>query len=246
MLRLRLTCRNGSPESSCALATSDHVEKRSLPLLSEKILHALKKNKNVRSEHAANFQNRSQELVYPYVTWHPTENKLLVKIDAHQFAEYNGDTEKFERQFPAKTVWLNSAPDKSGYVPTTKQIVAIGTPGGEFKRLYELRENEEPRELPISLAEPSTKTVYYNKLIGIVREYLILECIYSDNPRFLGICDLTTNKLYNVHQFKTEEGSIVFDPKTLKMFGIGHRIYYTYPNQCAVYNRECEILRVDL
>lgn len=173
------------------------------------------------------------------IAWHPTENKLLLNTDDDIISEFNGDSKKIEKTFPAKKV-----SGRYTYVPDTKQVIAIGAYGRDA--LYELRENEEPRELPISLVGHSEKQVVYNKIIDVVKNYIVLECMFSDNPRFLGVCDLLTNRLYNVHQFKTEQGSIVFDPNTLKMFEIGHRVYYTYPKAPAVYNRECSILKLEL
>ncbi len=178
--------------------------------------------------------------LYPHlrgIAWHPTEHKLLLRTGDDIISEFNGDSKKIEKTFPAKRV-----SDRYTYVPDTKQIIAFGGAG----ILYELRENEEPRELPISLVGHSEKQVVYNKIIDVVKNYIVLECMFSDNPRFLGVCDLLTNRLYNVHQFKTEQGSIVFDSNTLKMFEIGHRVYYTYPNAPAVYNRECSILKLEL
>lgn len=180
--------------------------------------------------------------LYPHIrriAWHPTENKLLLRTDDDIISEFNGDSKKIEKTFPAKKV-----NDKYIYVPDTKQIIAISAYGAD--KLYELRENEEPRELPISLVGHSEKQVVYHKIIDVIKNYLVLECMFSDNPRFLGVCDLATNRLYNVHQFKTEQGSIVFDPNTLKMFEIGHRVYFTYPLSPAVYNRECSILKLEL
>lgn len=236
----------GTPESSFELHSSYHIEKKKVPV-NAKVLNFLKKNILVNMSHFLSAQQSGKrELVYPHVIWHPTENRLLLKTDDHMFAEYNGDSKKIERKFPARTLWLGVSPHHSAYVPTTQQIVAIGAPAGDLRRLYELRENAEPCQLPIKFVGNTNKTIVYNKIISVVRNYLVLECMFSDNPRFLGVCDMVTNKLYNVHDFRTEEGSIVFDPSTLKFFEMGHRIYFGYPGKCEVYNQECSIVRLEL
>ena len=235
-----------TPESSFVLASSYHIKKHKVRD-NVKVLSVLRKNDQVNVGHFLSASQRgNRELVYPHVTWHPTEHKLLLKTDDHTFSEYNGDSKKIERKFPAKTMWLACAPDKSCYVPATQQIVAIGAPAGCLHRLYELRENAEACQLPIEYVGKTDKTIVYNKIISVVRNYLVLECIFSDNPRFLGVCDMATNKLYNVHDFRTEQGSIVFDPRMLKLFEMGHRIYFGYPSKCEVYNRESSIVRLEL
>jgi hypothetical protein len=191
------------------------------------------------------------EFEMPQFAWHPTENKLLVVTNLtdqqHMIAEYNGDLKKFEKQFPLpKKIWPHVGQQRSAYVPATKQIVMLGAPAGYMSKLYELRENAEPRQLPIEFVGKTDKEIVYRKIINVVSKYLVLECVFSDNPRFLGVCDLVTNKLYNVHNFRTEIGSIVFDPATFKLFEMGHRIYFNNPGKCEVYNRECSILKLEL
>jgi hypothetical protein len=191
------------------------------------------------------------EFESPQFAWHPTENKLLVVTDLtdqqHMIAEYNGDLKKIEKQFPLpKNMWPHVGQQRSAYVPATKQIVMLGAPAGKMSKLYELRENAEPRQLPIEFVGKTDKEIVYRKIINVTSKYLVLECVFSDNPRFLGVCDLVQNKLYNVHNFRTENGSIVFDPATFKLFEMGHRVYFGYPDKCEVYNRECSILKLEL
>lgn len=233
------------PIASYTYQKNEHVGVTSVRVC-KNIIQQLEGNNKISPAFIAHAETSEQKLVYPSVTWHPTENKLLVKVDDHMMGEYNGNSHTIERKFPAKNAWIRMNPQQTVYVPATQQIIACGTPGGTLLRLYELRENAELRQLPISCVEHTDKEIHYNKILSVVGKYLVLECMFSDNPRFLGVCNLVTNALYKVHQFRTENGSVVFDPHTLKMFEMGHRVYYTYPDVCAVYNQECSILRLEL
>lgn len=180
----------------------------------------------------------------PELLWHPNEYKFLTKFTRPKdkggdvFCEYNGDTKQFDKLFfvsKDKELWLRPG----AYISETQQIIAFSP----YRGLYELRENDYPKKLDTSV---EGKKIRCNKIIGVVKKYLIIECMFLDNPRFLGIYDALANKMYKAHDFKTEQGSIVYDPNTLKMFHIGHRVYYSYPSRCQEYNRECQILKVEL
>lgn len=181
------------------------------------------------------------EALDPSAMWHPTEYKILVNTDDRIIQEYNGHSRKFEKKFPASTTWI-SARD-SAYIYDGQRIIAIGTPGGVYTRLYELQENQEPRELPVQLVGGIDKDreIWCRKILGVVKNYVLLECSFSDNPRFLGIYNIATGNLYNAYDFKTEKGSLLFDPATMKIASFGHRSYIGH-----VYNRECAILKVEL
>lgn len=181
------------------------------------------------------------KLDLPTVTWHPTDAKLLVAGSKQPGAvrvieEYNMGTKTVERKFLRGDTLLGS---NFTYVPDVQKIVGIG---GQPSILYELIENEQPRQMPLHFVDGPYKDIWCRKILAAVKNYLIIECYFDDNPRFLGIYNISTGNLYNVHNFVAQKGSLLFDPNTFKIFSVGLRPYFDFD----VYNRECQILKVEL